>query len=108
MNYEWSLDVLYKGLDDDKYKNDLKKLEQLIDDIKAFSDILSEGGDEEKLLLTAIDYMEQLNVLSCSLRYYLELRQSVNTTDGQIVSEIGNIDKMLSETSKPLATIKNG
>jgi len=106
MNYEWSLDVLYKGLDDDKYKNDLKKLEQLIDDIKAFSDILSEGGDEEKLLLTAIDYMEQLNVLSCSLRYYLELRQSVNTTDGQIVSEIGNIDKMLSETSKPLATIK--
>lgn len=105
MSYEWSLDILYKGLDDEKYKNDIKKLGQLIDDIKNFSESLGSEGDEEKLLLTAIDYMEQLDVLSRSLNYYLQLKESVNTTDSQVVSEIGKLDKMLSETSKPLTVI---
>lgn len=105
MSYEWSLDILYKGLDDEKYKNDIKKLGQLIDDIKNFSESLGSEEDEEKLLLTAIDYMEQLDVLSRSLNYYLQLKESVNTTDSQVVSEIGKLDKMLSETSKPLTVI---
>jgi len=106
MSYEWSLDVLYKGLDDENYKNDLKKLEQLVNDIKAFSQNLKEGEDEEEQLLAAIDYLEQLEILSGFLKNYLELRQSVNTTDGKIVSELGNLEKMLSETSRPIAAIK--
>jgi len=106
MNYEWSLDVLYKGLDDEKYKNDLNKLKQLINDIKVFSGKLEDGEDEEKRLLTAFDYLEQLQVLSRSLGSYLQLRQAVNTTDSTIVSELGNLDKILSETSKPVSAIK--
>jgi len=106
MNYEWSLDVLYKGLDDEKYKNDLEKLKKLIGDIKTFSENLNESADEETLLLTAIDYLEQLVELSGSLRAYLILRESANTTDSRIVSELGNLEKTLSETSKPVAAIK--
>jgi len=106
MNYEWSLDVLYKGLDDEKYKKDLNKLKQLINDIKVFSGKLEDGWDEEKRLLTAFDYLEQLQVLSRSLGSYLQLRQAVNTTDSTIVSELGNLDKILSETSKPVSAIK--
>ncbi len=106
MNYEWSLDVLYKGLDDEKYKNDLNELKQLIGNIKSFSENLKNGEDEEKKLLTAFDYLEKLHVLSRSLGSYLQLRQSVNTTDSTIVSELGNLDKILSETSKPVSAIK--
>lgn len=105
MNYEWSLDILYKGFEDERYKNDFEKLQKLIDDIKTFSENLTGGGDEESLLLKAIDYMEQLQVLSFSLHAYLELRESVNTADGQVVSELGRLDKLMSETSRPLAAI---
>ena len=34
MNKEWSLDVLYKGLDDPKYKEDVKKFEGMADFLK--------------------------------------------------------------------------
>lgn len=106
MNNEWSLDILYKGLEDEKYKSDFKKLEQLIEDIKIFSENLGEGKDEEIFLLTVIDYMEQLEVLRGSLISYLVLRESVNTTDSQVVSELNILEKKLSETSKPIAAIK--
>lgn len=105
MNYEWSLDVLYKGLDDEKYINDTKKLEKLIDEIDTFSTSLKDGKDEESLLLKAIDYMEQLQVLGNSLGSYLVLRESVNTSDSQVVSELNVFQKKLSATSKPIAII---
>ena len=35
MYNEWSLDILYKGLDDKKYKDDFDKLGRLIDELTA-------------------------------------------------------------------------
>lgn len=106
MYNEWSLDILYKGLDDGKYKEDIVRLNKLINDIKSFSQTLGEANGEEKLLLTAIDYLEQLEVLSASLGSYLSLRESVNTSDSQVVNELNMLEKRLSEISKPLAVIK--
>lgn len=105
MYNEWSLDVLYKGLEDEKYKEDIKKLEQLIKDMASFSETLREGNEEEKLL-TAIDYMEQFELLSASLGEYLSLRESVNTSDSQVVNELNILEKQLSEISKPQAVIE--
>lgn len=106
MYNEWSLDILYKGLEDEKYKSDFKRLEQLIKDISIFSESLKEDKDEEKLLIAAIDFMEQLEVLGSYLASYLVLRESVNTSDSQVVSELNMLEKKLSETSKPIAVIK--
>jgi pepF/M3 family oligoendopeptidase len=105
MHNEWSLDVLYKGLEDKKYKEDKKKLGELIEEIISFSETLEDCEDEEKLLLTAIDYLEQLGVFKGSLLTYLDLRESVNTTDSKIVNELNMLQKQLSETSKPNAVI---
>lgn len=106
MYNEWSLDILYKGLEDKKYKDDFNKLKQLINDIESFSKILSDGGNEEELLLKAIEYIEQYKVLSDSLMIYLTLRESVNTTDSEIVNELNILTKQLSELSKPFTVIK--
>ena len=105
MNNEWSLDVLYKGLDDKKYKEDVKKLDELTEEIIEFSAKLEEGNDEEKLL-AAIDYMEQYKVLSDSIVFYLFLRESVNTTDSKVVNELNIIKKKLSNISKPFTIIQ--
>lgn len=103
---EWSLDILYKGLDDEKYKKDRKELIRLIDNIKMFSEALESEKDEEKILLTAIDYMEQMELLSRYQGTYLILKQSVNTSDTQVVNELSILEKKISEISKPIATIK--
>lgn len=106
MYNEWSLEILYKGLEDQKYKDDIESLKLLINDIKNFCQTLAEGGDEEKLLLTAIDYIERFEVLGNKLGSYLSLRESVNTSDSQVVNELNMLEKQLSEISKPSAVIK--
>lgn len=106
MYNEWSLDILYKGLDDEKYKEDFRKLENLIENIESFSKSLGNSQEEEKLLITGIEYMEELEVLGGFLGSYLSLRQSVNTSDSQVVNELNKLEKMYSEISKPLAVIK--
>ena len=105
MYNQWSLDILYKGLEDRKYKEDKKELILLINEIKSFSETLMDSEDE-KLLLAAIDYMEKFELLQASLSSYLSLRESVNTSDSKIVNEINILQKELSEISKPDAVIK--
>lgn len=106
MYNEWSLDILYKGLEDENYKKDKERLKDLIDDIKNFAIGLLEGDDEEVLLLAAIDYMEGLELLGSKLGSYLRLRESVNTSDSQVVNELNMLEKQLSQVSKPFAVIK--
>ncbi|MDI9508234.1 MAG: M3 family metallopeptidase, partial [Bacillota bacterium] len=106
MYNEWSLDILYKGLEDENYKKDKERLKDLIDDIKNFAIGLLEGDDEEVLLLAAIDYMEGLELLGSKLGSYLSLRESVNTSDSQVVNELNMLEKQLSQVSKPFAVIK--
>ena len=105
MKYEWSLDILYQGLEDPKYKEDREKLMKLTESIRGFSVSLKNRTDEEEALLEAIDYMEQYQVLGNRLGYYLMLRQSVNTSDSQVVNELNSIEKQFSESSKPMAVI---
>ncbi len=104
MNSEWSLDILYKGFEDPKYKEDREKFLELTGTIKGFSETL-QSGQEEATLLQAIDYLEQYQVLGNRLGFYLMLRQSVNTSDGQVVNELNSIEKLFSEASKPMAVL---
>ncbi|MBH1939522.1 M3 family oligoendopeptidase [Mobilitalea sibirica] len=105
MNKEWSLDVLYKGYEDEKYKKDWEELKNLTKEITRFSEGLKETPEEETALIKAIEYMEQYQVLGCKLSFYIMLRQSVNTTDSQTVNELNAVEKMLSLSSKPMAAI---
>ena len=106
MNKEWSLEVLYKGYEDEQYKADKLDLEKLINDMSAFSNNLSKEKDEENAFLQAIDFMEQDELLGKKMAYYLYLRQAVNTSDGETANEINLFEKQTSRLTKPLAVIK--
>jgi pepF/M3 family oligoendopeptidase len=105
MNKEWSLDILYKGFHDEKYKEDKAGLQALTKELIDFSDGLNQVTDEEAALLKAMDYLEQFQLLRTRLSYYVALRQSVNTSDSETVNEMNAIEKQLSLSSKPMAVI---
>ena len=106
MNKEWSLDVLYKGYDDENYKQDKEKLPKLIDEFSVHSNSLMNSADKEKSLLETIDYMEQFQLLANKLGSFIYLKQAVNTTDGETANEISFFEKQISLTSKPIAVAK--
>lgn len=106
MNKEWSLDVLYRGYDDENYKKDKEGLIQLIKDITSFSESLSSDVEEEKALVRAVDYLEHFQLLGTKLSYYVNLREAVNTSDSETVNELNAITRQFSLSSKPIAIIK--
>ncbi|MDF2510190.1 MAG: hypothetical protein K0S04_56 [Herbinix sp.] len=105
MNKEWSLDFLYRGFEDEEYKNDKKKLEALISEVSRFSSELSEK-QEEAALLQAVEYLEQLQLMGSKFAGYLYSKQAVNTSDSATVNEINYFEKTLSLSTKPSAVIK--
>ncbi len=106
MNKEWSLEVLYKGFGDEKYKEDKAGLTNLTKELEEFSAVLASRKDEEAVLLQAVEYLEQFQLLGMKLSYYVALRQSVNTSDSETVNEMNAIEKLLSLSSKPMAAIR--
>lgn len=105
MNKEWSLDILYQGYEDLKYKEDKEKLQRLTKELDSFcQELVAPGGEEEKLL-KAVDYLEQYQLVGTRMNYYVALRQSVNTSDSETVNEMNAIEKQLSLSSKPMAVI---
>lgn len=93
MNTEWSLDILYKGIDDPAYEADIKKAEQKIEELANYLksvETLSWKEKTEGLLIR----LEELQFAVYKLAYYLELRQSVNTEDGDIMAQMSRIMRM--------------
>ena len=105
MNKEWSLDVLYKGYEDEKYIKDKELLPKLIQEIADFSETLSTEVNEEETLIKSIEYMEQLLLLRFKLGDYISFLQSVNTSDSKTANEMNNFEKQISLSTKPLAVL---
>ena len=95
MNKEWSLEVLYKGFHDEKYKADKVGLQALTEELISFSEGLNQDGKEEANLIQAVEYLEQFQLLRTRLSYYVALRQSVNTSDSETVNEMNGIEKTI-------------
>ncbi|MGB8455187.1 MAG: M3 family oligoendopeptidase [Anaerocolumna sp.] len=105
MNSEWSLDILYKGYQDDTFKKDFEKLNELIQTIKEYVSALNRHT-KEIAVPTLISYLEKYSVLITKLSSYLLLRQSTNTTDSETTALLGKIEELGSKLSKEIAMIK--
>lgn len=106
MNKEWSLDVLYKGYDDPKYKEDKVELQKLIKEIDTFCNTLKDSKEEEASFVTAVDYLEELQLLGNRLGCYVFSREAVNTSDSETANEVNYFNKQISLSTKPMASIK--
>lgn len=100
MKVEWSLEGIYKGLEDPAYEADIAALQA---EQRKFAACLKEEqqcaaepdwlGRAERLLLCR----EEIERLSVKLGGYIGLRQSVNTEDGNLMAQMNRLMKLEAE-----------
>ena len=102
---KWNLDILYKGFDTEEYKNDYKRLEELI---PALGALAKECRDREadKFLTDYVKLSEEISSLVNKLVIYANLRYSANTRDTEAASWVGRIMQAMSATAAPTAVIE--
>lgn len=105
MNYEWNLDILYKGTDDPKFISDLQELDTKIEEIILFADQLA-PNKEAQTIEEILRIQEDYSLLFGRLYSYVGLRQTVNTSDAEIVSLVGTLMQKNSQITKPLTLMK--
>jgi pepF/M3 family oligoendopeptidase len=100
MNKEWSLDVLYKGFEDEKYGEDKEKLKNLTNEMNTFAGTLLESGQKDSDFMKTIEYLETYHVLAYQLIFYTNFKQSTDTSDSETMNQMNEIQKLVSESSK--------
>lgn len=105
MNREWSLDVLYESYDAPAFQEDLKKLEESVEELKTFLKRLEEEAPET-CLPAFLTRLESLQVLSERLGSYISLRQSTDTTDAETVAHMERVERILSDTAASYAAFE--
>lgn len=96
---EWSLDVLYKGYDDEAFVNDFKKMDTVIQNCSQMADQLSHD-DEAAALHGMLSVMEEFQLLADKVGHFISLKQSTNTSDGKTVSLMNQFSQKCSGITK--------
>ena len=93
MNEEWSLDILYKSIDDPKYKEDVKKFEGMADFLKAEYEKALKLDDVNKvktLLLAEEEYVGLVYKLFAFTMLYL----ATNGDDGDAMASRDKLSRI--------------
>lgn len=96
---EWSLDVLYKGYDDEAFRNNFKKMDTLIQRCTQAADQLSHT-DETAALHSMLSLLEEFHTLADRVGHFISLKQSTNTSDGRTVSLMNQFSQKFSGITK--------
>ena len=99
MYNEWSLDVLYTGIDDPALQADMNRLEEKTAAYK--QQIASLGSEDPRTTLrSVIEAKEELTVLSRRLGSYFSLRRSANSSDAEGAAYQTKIQSLMASTAK--------
>ena len=93
MKTEWSLEEIYKGLEDPAYEADVKAARKAVEETAALIEKLekeAEGERAERLLLQ----QEKVVSLLRKLFQYVSLRQSVDTGNGDLMAQLSRLQKI--------------
>lgn len=103
MKTEWSLDILYKGMDDPAYEKDFKTLEETIAELKEIVEHTQDFGKDEAAACAAVEKIllteEKLTLVLYHLADYIQLSQAVNTEDGALMAQMNRLMKLMSAYS---------
>ncbi|MBO5786177.1 MAG: M3 family oligoendopeptidase [Clostridia bacterium] len=99
MYNNWSLDILYRGIDDENLAKDMTRFENLISLFgKAVAEL--DKNDAAKTLRRVIEVKEELTVLVRSLAGYFGLRRATDSADSEGASYQTKISAMVASTTK--------
>ena len=99
MYQEWSLDALYKGIDDPKLQADLARLEEVTAEYKKAASELGEG-DPKTSLRHMVEITEERVVLARRLMGYFSLRKSANSADSEGAAYMTKLQLLMTSTAK--------
>ncbi|WP_297521858.1 M3 family oligoendopeptidase [uncultured Clostridium sp.] len=106
MEVKWSLDELYTGFDSEKFKNDYKKLENIVANYKGFADsIIDSDKDIVQRLERYIKNTQELEYLTSDLFLYTQLTLSVDTKNEVALKTLENLQKLVAKTADTGARI---
>ncbi len=96
MNTEWSLDGIYKGLEDPAYEKDFAAL---CDAQREFAACLERAKEQDwkERAEGLLSCLEEISRLEMKLGSYIALRQSVNTEDGNLMAQMNRLMKLEAE-----------
>ena len=97
MNMTWDLEIMYKGYEDPKYKEDFNKVFDLIKKINELSQNLDINKAKE-CIEQSLKLEEETNVLLSELFGYSSLRSSTNVNDYQAMGEMAKLQIALQDT----------
>lgn len=99
MYNNWSLDILYRGIDDENLAKDMTRFEELI---ALFGKAVAEldKNDAAKTLRRVIEVKEELTVLVRRLAGYFGLRRATDSADSEGASYQTKISAMVASTTK--------
>ena len=95
----WSLDILYRGIDDPKLATDMERFQALIG---LFSEAVAalDKDNAAQTIRRVIDVKEELTVLAHRLAGYFGLRRSADSSDAEGASYLTRISAMIAATTK--------
>ena len=95
----WSLDILYRGIDDPKLATDMERFHALIG---LFSEAVAalDKDNAAQTIRRVIDVKEELTVLAHRLAGYFGLRRSADSSDAEGASYLTKISAMIAATTK--------
>ena len=79
MALEWSLKEIYESYTSKEFLDDLKKVDNGIGDLKAFSNAVYEGKDNIKNLENFINKLESINLVVTKIFNYANLTLSTDS-----------------------------
>ena len=96
MNTEWSLKEFYTGLDDPTYEADIARVEDKIKEVTDFIE-KADGLSLKDLVESGLTLREEIVSLLEKLEFYLSMRQSVESGNGDIVAQENRIMKLIAD-----------
>ncbi len=102
MTVRWSLDTLYKSFDSEEFQNDLIKLENLIEEIKNWSnENLNDQTNAISKMEKIIEFNIEFRTLHSVMASFARLSSSVDANNEKASMYMDKLQKMQSELTAP-------
>ena len=99
MYNEWSLDVLYKGINDPALQADMSRLEAVVVEYKEAVAAL-DAANAAATIRKVIDVAEEMSLLNRRMGGYFHLRKSTNSSDSEGAAYTTKLSKLSTSTAK--------
>ena len=99
MYNEWSLDVLYKGINDPALEADVEKVTKVVAEYKKMIAEMT-ADDPRATLRKIIEIKEEMRLLTRRLFGYFSLRRSTNSSDNEVSAYQTKLQSLLAGTAK--------